>query len=184
MTLEEVRQLRVDGEPVPTLEEMLEAARGRLTLYVELKGATADRQMADDAVRIVREYRMEDSVVIISLKYDLIDYIETTWPEMNTGYLAFASFGDTASLNCDYLALEEEVATSETIDSIHSKGKKVLVWTVNDEEDLRAFLRSEADALITDELSAAREITREMESASPIERIVDGVFRMYSFRNA
>ena len=44
MTLEEVRQLRVDGEPVPTLEEMLEAARGRLTLYVELKGATADRQ--------------------------------------------------------------------------------------------------------------------------------------------
>ncbi len=184
MTLEEVRQLRVDGEPVPTLEEMLEAARGRLTLYVELKGATADRQMADDAVRIVREYRMEDSVVIISLKYDLIDYIETTWPEMNTGYLAFASFGDTASLNCDYLALEEEAATSETIDSIHSKGKKVLVWTVNDEEDLRAFLRSEADALITDELSAAREITREMESASPIERIVDGVFRMYSFRNA
>ena len=184
MTLEEVRQLRVDGEPVPTLEEMLEAARGRLTLYVELKGATADRQMADDAVRIVREYRMEDSVVIISLKYDLIDYIETTWPEMNTGYLAFASFGDTASLNCDYLALEEEAATSETIDSIHSKGKKVLVWTVNDGEDLRAFLRSEADALITDELSAAREITREMESASPIERIVDGVFRMYSFRNA
>ena len=60
----------------------------------------------------------------------------------------------------------------------------MLVWTVNDEEDLRAFLRSEADVLITDELSAAREITREMESASPIERIVDGVFRMYSFRNA
>lgn len=40
MTLEEVKQLRVDGEPVPTLEDMLDASHGRLTLYVELKGET------------------------------------------------------------------------------------------------------------------------------------------------
>ena len=41
------------------------------------KGETADRQMADDTVKAVREYGMEDECVLISLKYELIDYIET-----------------------------------------------------------------------------------------------------------
>ena len=127
MTLEEVKQLRVDGEPVPTLEDMLDASHGRLTLYVELKGETADKQMADEAVKIIKDRNMTDETVIISLKYDLIDYVESTYPEMNTGFLAFASFGDTAELNCDYLALEEETAAVDTINSIHSYGKKVLV---------------------------------------------------------
>lgn len=41
MTLEEVRTLSVDGEPVATFEEMLEAAHGKLILFTELKGDTA-----------------------------------------------------------------------------------------------------------------------------------------------
>ena len=158
MTLEEVKQLRVDGEPVPTLEDMLDASHGRLTLYVELKGETADKQMADEAVKIIKDRNMTDETVIISLKYDLIDYVESTYPEMNTGFLAFASFGDTAELNCDYLALEEETATVDTINSIHNNGKKVLVWTVNDDEDIEEFIQSGADELITDNLSGAKEI--------------------------
>ena len=113
----------MDGEPVPTYEEMLEAAKGKLMLYVELKGETADLQMAEDAVKTIKDYNMIDGTVIISLKYELIDYIETKYPEINTGYLAFASFGETASLNCDYLALEEEVVTEEVIVDIHLKGK-------------------------------------------------------------
>ena len=87
MTLEEVKQLRVDGEPVPTLEDMLDASHGRLTLYVELKGETADKQMADEAVKIIKDRNMTDETVIISLKYDLIDYVESTYPEMNTGFI-------------------------------------------------------------------------------------------------
>ena len=180
MTLEEVRQLRVDGTaPVPTFEEMLEASRGKLTLYVELKGETADIQMAEDAVKTIRDYEMIDGVVVISLKYDLIDYIETKYPEINTGYLAFASFGDTASLNCDYLALEEEVATQDNIDSIHFKGKKILVWTVNDAEDIEKFLQSGADALITDNVKGTKDITAELESAPAPDRIFNGLFRLF-----
>ena len=180
MTLEEVRQLRVDGTaPVPTFEEMLQASRGRLTLYVELKGETADIRMAEDAVRTIKDFDMVGGVVVISLKYDLIDYIETNYPEINTGYLAFASFGDTASLNCDYLALEEEVATAENINSIHYKGKKILVWTVNDEDDIEDFLQSGADALITDNVSGTKEITAALENEPTMDRIFNGLLRLF-----
>ena len=179
MTLEEVKQLRVDGEPVPTLEDMLDASHGRLTLYVELKGKTVDKQMADEAVKIIKDRNMTDETVIISLKYDLIDYVESTYPEMNTGFLAFASFGDTAELNCDYLALEEETATVDTINSIHNNGKKVLVWTVNDDEDIEEFIQSGADELITDNLSGAKEIIEELDNQTPMERIVYGVLDIF-----
>jgi len=173
--LDEIRTLRVNGEPVPTLEEMLEASRGKVTLLVELKGETADRQMADDAVRIIRERHMTDETIIISLKYNLIEYVATMYPEIKTGYLAFASFGNTAMLNCDYLMLEEEVATDETITNIHHVGKKVFVWTVNDKDDIRRFMRSEADGIITDYVAEAEQIKQELESMTSLERMMEGI---------
>ncbi len=179
LTLEEVKQLKVDGEPVPTYEEMLEASRDRVVLFVELKGETADQQMADDAVKTIKEYNMVDQTVVISLGYELIDYIETNYPEINTGYLAFASFGDTASYNCDYLALEEETATSSMIEEIHEAGKKILVWTVNEDDDIEDFLRSGADAIITDAVERSSEITKELEEQPPVERVLDAVIRFF-----
>lgn len=179
LTLEEVRQLKVDGEPVPTFEEMLEASRGKVILFVELKGETADKQMADDAVKTIKEYNMVDETVVISLGYELIDYIETNYPEINTGYLAFASFGDTASYNCDYLALEEETSTSSMIDEIHEAGKKIFVWTVNEDDDIEDFLRSGADAIITDAVKRSSEITKELEEQPPVERVLDAVTRFF-----
>ncbi|MBQ6531099.1 MAG: glycerophosphoryl diester phosphodiesterase membrane domain-containing protein [Clostridia bacterium] len=177
MTLEEVKQLKVEGkEPVATLEEMLDASKGHLTLYVELKGETADRQMADDAVRIIKEKGMEKEAVIISLKYDLIDYIEKNYNEMLTAYLCFASFGDTAMLNCDYLGIEEESATDTVIESIHKQGKKIMVWTPNAADDQRTFLKTDADAIITDNITQAEKEREQLDKRNAYERTLDRIF--------
>ena len=173
MTLAEVRELSVDGEPVPTFEEMLEASRDKLILFVELKGSTADQQMADDAVRIIKEAGMEDQAVLISLKYDLINYIETNYPEIQTGYLTWVSFGNTAALNCDYLGLEEESATFSTIEAVHEQGKSVLVWTANDEDAQKHFLLTDIDGLITDNVVQAERLITQLEQRTDLERIVD-----------
>lgn len=175
MTLKEVRELSVDGEPVPTLEETLEACRGNITLFIELKGKTADRQMADDAVRIIREYGMEDQCVLISLKYELIDYIEMEYPQIQTGFLVFASVGDTSLLNCDYLGLEEESATADAIAAVHTQGKKALVWTANEEKSQRNFLCSSADGIITDNISQAVRIREELAGRSDFDRMIDRI---------
>ena len=180
MTYEETRELRVrdpnvpgSAEPVPDLEEMLDAAKGKVILFIELKGNTADRKMADDVIRSIREHGMEEQCVVISLKYDLINYAETTYPEIKTGYLTFASFGNTASLNCDYLGLEEESASPSVIEAVHAQDKKVLVWTPNEEESQKNFLLSKADGIITDEVFQAKEIIWELENSSDLERILD-----------
>ena len=175
MTLNEVKKLSIDGEPVATIEEMLAASKGSMVLFIELKGNTADRKMADDTVRLVKEYQMEEECVLISLKYDIIDYIESTYPEIQTGFLTFASFGETAALNCDYLGLEEESATADTVSAIHNENKKVLVWTVNEEGSQKYFLCSRVDGIITDNVSQALKLFGELEDRSDLERMIDKI---------
>lgn len=176
MTLAEVKELSVDGEPVATFEDMLDASKGKVILFTELKGNTADKQMADDAVKIVKERNMTDEVVFISLQYDIIDYIETNYPEMQTGYLIWLSFGDVSALNCDYIALEEESVSEETIYAIHDQNKKVLVWTANDEDSQKKLFLGSADGMITDNIKQANEVREALEKRSDLKRILDLVF--------
>ena len=175
MDLNDVKALSVDGSPVPEFEEMLTASKGRLMLFTELKGSTADKKMADDAVRLIHKHNMEDECVLISLKYDLIDYIETEYPDIQTGFLTFVSFGNAAGLNCDYIGLEVESATAYKVDSIHKEGKKVLVWTVNEKSIQRHFLSSEVDGIITDNIRQAVSVKEKLESRSDFARMLDRV---------
>jgi glycerophosphoryl diester phosphodiesterase len=176
MTLEEIRQLRIKDTtgsgallPVPTLQEMLEIIKDKEILFIELKGPTADRQMVDDVVKIVREYDCVKDVALISLSYDVINYAETNYPEFVTGTLFFAGIGDVSKLNCDLLIMEEESASSRRVDQIHEAGKQAVVWTVNTEESLYNFLDSEIDGIITDEVILAEKVQAELDARTDLE---------------
>ncbi|MBR3234333.1 MAG: glycerophosphoryl diester phosphodiesterase membrane domain-containing protein [Atopobiaceae bacterium] len=180
VTLEEATQLIIrnpdgtpTGEHIATYEEMLDGARDRVVLFVELKGKTADKQMADDAVRIAREKGMLDQCVFISLKYDLINYLETNYDDVKAGFLEFASYGNTALLDCDYLAVEEEVATADTINAVHEQDKMLFVWTPNTYAEQWHFLDSDCDAIITDNMSQAAEVKADLAKRSDVDLIMD-----------
>ncbi|MCF0115980.1 MAG: glycerophosphoryl diester phosphodiesterase membrane domain-containing protein, partial [Erysipelotrichaceae bacterium] len=136
MTLEEVKQLRYadsngNEASVATLEEVLDAGKDKGQLFLELKGESADMQMADDVIKMIEERDMVEQCTIISLDYSLISYIYDNYDDIETGYLYYFSYGDTANLKCDLLIMEEESATPTMIDAIHNAGKKAVVWTVN-----------------------------------------------------
>lgn len=174
MTLTEIRRLRVQhsDSPVATLEEMLDASKGHLLLFVELKGDTADQRMCDDVVEIIRKRGMLRQAVLISMKYDLIDYLETWYPEVLTGYLTYFGYGDLTSLNCDYLGVEEQSATLSLMDSVHAQGKRVLVWTPNTLDAQEYFLTTKADGMITDNVVQANKIVNRLNRRSDFERIL------------
>ena len=180
MTMAEIAELRIKDTtgsgaelPVPTAEEMLLAVRGRVKLFLELKGVSADRRMADDLVRLIQKLDCADDIVFISLQYDVIDYVERTYPEFETGVLMFGGIGDIARLNCDLLIMEEHMATDDRIDEIHSLGKKAYVWTVNTREGLHYFLNSDADGVITDQIERAMEVQAELDARTDYDVIID-----------
>ncbi len=180
MTYSEIEKLEIrdanskDGvSGVPTLEEMLLASKSKIKLFVELKGAGIDEEMADDIVGMIRAHRADADVAIISLDYKIIDYVERTYPELDTGVLFFAGLGDVTKLNCDMLIMEEMLAFAGQIEAIQNAGKKAIVWTVNTEESMRKFLDSAVDAVITDDMFLAKRIQTELDNRSDLEVIRD-----------
>lgn len=140
-------------------------------MFIELKGTSADEQMADDVAAMIEARGMQQEVVVISLKYALVDYFSTQYPDIPTGLLYFASYGSASGLNCDYLILEEESATSSAIGAIHEAGKKAIVWTVNSETSMQKFLDSEADAIITDNVAQALQVRTQLNERSEMQRL-------------
>ena len=179
MNLAEIKTLTIrDGmgeAQVPVLSDMLDAIKGKETLFIELKGKTADKKMADDVVRMVREKDCVENVVLISLKYDVIEYAEDTYPEFETGILVYAGLGHVTRLHCDILIMEEEMASVDRIDAIKGAGKKAIAWTVNTKEGMEKYFDSDVDAIITDEVALALQTQEELAGRTDLEVIEAGV---------
>ena len=183
MTLAEIKELQVadafdssrPAQPVPTIEEVIEASKGKIGLFMELKGKTADKQMVDDMVAMVKAYGVEKEVALLSLDYSLITYIEETYPEMVSGYLYYFSIGQTGDLQGDYLIMEEAEASYEKVSDLKARGKKVIVWTVNTEESIQRFVNSEVDGIITDYVLDVKAGIKARDERTDFEVIVDAV---------
>lgn len=179
MTLAEVKALRLQrtAERVPTLEEFLVAAQGRTEVIIELKGVTADHRMADDVVSLVDRLGMRGEVILMSLDYSLITYIEGKHPTVVTGFAYFLSIGDIGTLVADVILLEEGEATSDRLLSVAVAGKKSFVWTVNDPETMEAMANRGVDGIITDRVPTGREVIdryRTMSSADVLWQLFTG----------
>lgn len=163
----------VINSSVATLEEALAVIKGKEKLFIELRGITADLQMVDDVVRIVREKGCEDEIVLVSSKYDVIDYAETEYPEFETGTMFFAGVGDVSRLNCDLLIMEEEFATNNHVNQIHNAGKEAIVWTINTEASMYHFLDSVIDGVITDDIELAEMVQKQLDERSDVRILQD-----------
>lgn len=181
MTLAEIKQLSLRNQfsphqppqPVATIEEYLDAAKGQIGLFIELKGRSADRQMVDDLVRMIKQRQMIDQTALLSMNYALIKYIEERYPEIQTGYLYYFAVGGTADLVGDYLIMEELQATPAKVAEIQAKGKKAIVWTVNRHDSIDRFLRSKVDGIITDHVGRVKQHLHEFKQRSDFEKIAD-----------
>ncbi len=181
MTLSEINQLKVKdffkpnnpAQPVATLEDILDLTKEKIGVFVELKGKTADQQMVDDVVKIIKAKNMLDECVILSLDYDIITYTEKKYPEIKTGFLYFFSVGEMKDLQGDYLIMEEREATPENIKAIHQSGKKAIVWTVNTPKSIKRFVHSTVDGIITDHIVRVKEAMEQSNKRTQLEMIID-----------
>lgn len=170
----EIKNAFKPGSPsakVPSLEEVMEAAKGRIGLFIELKAPAADRLMVDDVVGLIKEKKMEEEAVIIALDYSLIEYLEANYPEIESGYLYYFAMGNTAKINSDYLIMEEGMLSAKAVSLIHSEGKKAVVWTVNSFKHLKDYVDTRVDGLITDHVLGLQEALYSLGEKSDIDLI-------------
>ena len=179
-TLKQIQEIDVgswfdpefSAERAPTLAQVLEEARGKARVVIELKYYGHDQQLEQRVVDIVEEAGMVDDVVVMSLKYEGIEKIRTLRPQWVIGLLSTKAVGNLAKLDLDFLAVNMSMATSGFIRRTHAAGKQVYVWTVNDAVSISRMISQGVDGIITDEPEMARNVVTERSDLSSVERLL------------
>jgi glycerophosphoryl diester phosphodiesterase len=179
-TLEEIRGIDVGGwfgpqfagETVPTLREVLEMARGKSRVVIELKYYGYDQQLEERVVQIVEAADMASDVAIMSLEYEGIRKIRALRPDWTIGLLSAKAIGDLTRLDTDFLAVNTGMANARLIRHAGSAGKKLFVWTVNDPVTMSRMMSAGVDGVITDEPEMARKVIEERSRMGRVERLL------------
>ena len=179
LTYEEIQKLpltrkgapEITADRAPTLDEVLEAARGRIRLNVELK-YYGDNQpkLAERVVAAILAQKMADQVVIQSLNYSGIEEVRRLAPEIPIGYLFSVNARAPKRLNVDFLSVQLSRVNGPFINAAHRRKQEVHVWTVDKPSDMQRLIDLGVDNLITDNPVEAIQLVREHNQLSPAER--------------
>jgi glycerophosphoryl diester phosphodiesterase len=160
------------GERTPTLRAVLEEAKGKARVLIELKFYGHNERLEERVAGIVEAAGMTDSIAVMSLKYPMVQKMKALRPHWRVGLLATTAIGDLTRLEADFLAVNAGMATSGFIQRARKAGQDVFVWTVNDPLSMSRMISRGAAGLITDEPALARDVLSQRATLSTPERLL------------
>ena len=164
LTWEEIRAIPVGGraapefhdERTPTLDAVLEAARGHIRLNVELKYYGDDQPtLAARAIDAVRAANMADQVIFQSLEYAALQEARRLAPDIPVGYLFSVNARAPQRLEVDFLSVTGGRIDARFIADAHGRGQEVHVWTVDNPADMERITDLGVDNIITNQPAEA-----------------------------
>lgn len=169
-------------ERVPTLRAVLEEAKGKARVLIELKYYGHDKRLEERVVGIVESAGMTENVAVMSLNAAAVQKMKALRPHWRVGLLVSTAVGDLTRLNVDFLAVNSRMATSNFIRGARKAGRDVYVWTVNDQLEMSRFISRGAVGLITDEPALARNVLASRADLATPERLLLQVADLFNLR--
>ena len=164
-TLKELKQFdagswfapQFSGEPIPTLVEVLELAKGKIPVNIEIKDESPSRyKITDLAARALQEVKkagMAGQVIFSSFYPSSLEQIKERDPRIWVALLYHRDWNSlrevTGGRAFSAVNLRHSFLTREKIGRIHQEGMKVNTYTVNSEEEMERFIRWGVDGIIT-----------------------------------
>ena len=150
LTLEEIQRFVTEkGEHVPTLEEVLDAVAKRVKVLVELKENGTEEQV----ISLIRKKRLTENVIIISFHEDALKKVRELSDEVETGliYVRHKNPIQTAlDLKAEYLLPLYRFTHSSNVKKAHEAGLKVIVWPINNKEEVDEYKKKGVDGIASD----------------------------------
>lgn len=163
LTLEEIRRADAGGrrgaafrgERVPTLEEVLRLARGRLLVDIELKVTGVEAQVLGHLARLemtadalVTSFLEEALVATRKAESGVAIGLLQQWPDVSR----------VPELGAEVYLAPVRLLSAEIVQACRARGVRVIPWTVRSEEDAQAALRYGVHGVIADDPLLARKI--------------------------
>jgi glycerophosphoryl diester phosphodiesterase len=160
------------NERIPTLQEAVDVARGRIKLNIELKFTWADPTLAEKVGNIIRQKGFSSDCVVSSFNFQALTEIKQSFAELTTGFIVFQVAGNLPRMEVDFLSISAARATARLVKQLHRNERAVHVWTVNDLNNVISMVEMGVDNIITDYPREVRGFIQEWQALSDSERIV------------
>lgn len=140
------------GEKILCIKTALELVKKyNIKIYIELKDSEETYESIEEEVLDrVTTVGVEDKVILSSYCVDTLKKIKSMAPTIQTALLCkeapwdIRSYRYADSISCDYTKVDAEL-----VETIHSIGKKIAVWVVDEKEDMKKMKKLGVDMLIT-----------------------------------
>lgn len=147
------------GERIPTLAEVFESVGQRTFINVELTNYTTPRDdLVETVCALLRKFNLQKRVIFSSFLASNLTRAAAYLPEVPRGLLAMngllgawaRSFGFAFG---KYQALHPYLkdVTPQQVQRVHRLQRRIHVWTVNLEEDMRQLFQWNVDGIFTDD---------------------------------
>ncbi|GGY64480.1 glycerophosphodiester phosphodiesterase [Marinobacter zhanjiangensis] len=159
------------GERILTLKELIELARGRANLFLDLK---PDHNSRDLARQVVTELRREDALegtIIAAAERHVLNDARAMEPGLRTALLAEFVIGPLGDEQFDILGLRHNRVTPGAVARARQVGYELYVWTVNHPDAMSKFIDMGVDSIITDRPDVLAQILAERDQLSDAERL-------------
>ncbi|TFF88944.1 MAG: glycerophosphodiester phosphodiesterase [Promethearchaeota archaeon] len=168
MTLEELKELDFgEGEKIPTLEELIELAIGKVGFQCEIKV----KGIGVEVAKIFQEYNILDSTLISSFIHSELKAIQKYKPEFRLASLEPTGTGWVTDWVWKQKIIEEAInnnfeaihplyrlVNKDFINYAHQEGLKVNVWTVDSKIAMRKLIKIGIDGIVTNDIKLAKSI--------------------------
>lgn len=142
----------------PLLSDVLELAKGRVKVLIELKYYGHNIELEQKVADLVEAADMTDHIAIMSLDPSGVARMQALRPDWHVGLLAATAVGNLSRLDVSFLAVKTSLATPSLVRSANKAGKPLSVWTVNDAVGMSQMMSRGVDGLITDYPGRARDV--------------------------
>jgi glycerophosphoryl diester phosphodiesterase len=154
------------GEPIPTLDEVFKAV-GKLTyINVELTNyASPFDNLPYKVAELVKKHKLSRRIIFSSFSWITLYRIHRLLPDIPLGLLAESGWRGWRSRSwlgrfLPYQSLNPEAkdVTPDLVNNAHQRGKRVFVYTVNTETEMRRLFELGVDGIFTDDPVLARNV--------------------------
>jgi len=157
------------GERIPTLEEVFDMVGRKILMNIELTNyTTPSDSLVERVIDLVKSKGLEDRVYLSSFLATNLTKARELLPDCGIGYLIYAGPARLLQLifqspprTIDSVNPYRGAVTQRMVDHEHGLGRRILVYTVNNADEMRHLFKLGVDGIFTDDPLTGNKVASE-----------------------
>ncbi|WP_077706365.1 glycerophosphodiester phosphodiesterase [Virgibacillus dokdonensis] len=176
-TLDELKEFKVQGkESIPTLEEVLHLAKNKVTVSIEMKNTKLYDSFEEKVFQVIQQTEMIEQVYVISFNHHALMNLRQLSKNIKVGPLVNkmkrSHFRLINKLNAEYLAVKHDGIKNKYVRKLDELGIQVVVWTVNNIEQMQRFSEYPSVLITTDELEKYKKFKSDFSNIAEYKEVI------------